>query len=142
MTSPVQDKSLGELVASATADVSTLLRKEVALAKLEIGNEVKNAGKGVGAFGAAGLGWARSPGCSCPSPSPSSSAGCTATTSGWGSSPWRCSTCCSPAWRRCSARRASRKVGPPERTISTVKDDIAFAKHPTTAPTRASTPQV
>ncbi len=28
------------------------------------------------------------------------------------------------------------KVGPPERTLETLKDDVAFAKHPTTAPAR------
>ena len=49
------DRSLGELVATASADISALFRKEVELAKIEIKSEVKNAGKGAGAFGAAGF---------------------------------------------------------------------------------------
>ena len=48
------DKSLGELVAQATKDLSTLVRKEVELAKTELSAEVGKAGKGAGMFGAAG----------------------------------------------------------------------------------------
>jgi hypothetical protein len=53
-TGPVEP-SIGELVQSAMADVSTLIRAEVELAKSEIGKSAKKAGIGGGAFGAAGV---------------------------------------------------------------------------------------
>ena len=49
------DPSIGTLVQSAMADVSTLIRNEVELAKAEIGRSAKKAGIGAGAFGAAGV---------------------------------------------------------------------------------------
>jgi hypothetical protein len=49
------EPSVGTLVQSAMADVSTLIRGEVELAKAEIGKSAKKAGIGVGAFGAAGV---------------------------------------------------------------------------------------
>ena len=48
------EPSVGMLVQSAMADVSTLIRSEIELAKTEIGRSAKKAGIGVGAFGAAG----------------------------------------------------------------------------------------
>jgi len=54
-TEPKQERSLGELVASAAAEMSTLVRQEIALAKAELGESVKNAGIGAGAFGGAGV---------------------------------------------------------------------------------------
>jgi hypothetical protein len=47
--------SIGTLVQSAMADVSTLIRAEVELAKAEVGKSAKKAGIGAGAFGAAGV---------------------------------------------------------------------------------------
>jgi hypothetical protein len=49
------EPSIGTLVQSAMADVSTLIRSEVELAKAEIGKSAKKAGVGAGAFGAAGV---------------------------------------------------------------------------------------
>lgn len=49
------DRSLGELVADATGELSTLLRKEMELAKTELKQDVSALGKGVGAFGGAGF---------------------------------------------------------------------------------------
>lgn len=51
----VSEPSVGTLVQSAMADVSTLIRAEVELAKAEVGRSAKKAGIGVGAFGAAGV---------------------------------------------------------------------------------------
>jgi membrane protein implicated in regulation of membrane protease activity len=48
------EPSIGLLVQSAMADVSTLVRGEIELAKSEIGDSVKRAGIGLGFFGAAG----------------------------------------------------------------------------------------
>jgi hypothetical protein len=49
------EPSIGSLVQSATADLSTLIRGEVELAKAEVGKSAKKAGIGAGAFGAAGV---------------------------------------------------------------------------------------
>lgn len=47
------DPTVGQLVADASASLSTLLHSEIELAKLELRSSVKNAGVGVGFFGAA-----------------------------------------------------------------------------------------
>ena len=50
-----EEPSIGALVQSAMADVSTLIRSEVELAKAEIGRSAKKAGISVGLFAAAGV---------------------------------------------------------------------------------------
>ncbi len=50
-----EEPSIGVLVQSAMADVSTLIRSEIELAKAEIGRSAKKAGISVGLFGAAGV---------------------------------------------------------------------------------------
>lgn len=54
-TDPGQERTLGQLVASATQDISTLVRGEIALAKIEIGAQLKKAGVGGGLLAAAGV---------------------------------------------------------------------------------------
>lgn len=49
------EQSLGDLVATASKDVSTLVRAEIALAKAEITADAKRAGLGAGLFIGAGL---------------------------------------------------------------------------------------
>ena len=49
------ERPLGELVAEAASEMSTLVRQELALAKAELREDAKAAGKGAGAFGAAGV---------------------------------------------------------------------------------------
>ena len=49
------ERTLGQLVADATHDVSSIIRSEIALAKAEIGADAKKAGAGAGLFAAAGL---------------------------------------------------------------------------------------
>ncbi|MFZ7087674.1 phage holin family protein [Curtobacterium sp. RRHDQ10] len=46
---------LGELLTDVTKDISTLFRQEVALAKAEVAESAKKAGKGAGMLGGAGL---------------------------------------------------------------------------------------
>ncbi len=56
MTTPkdaTTERTLGQLVADATHDVSTIVRSEIALAKAEITTEAKTAGKSAAMFGAA-----------------------------------------------------------------------------------------
>jgi uncharacterized membrane protein YqjE len=52
---PDPEPSLGELLSRTTSDISDLLRKEVELAKVEITDEVKTAGKAGAFMGAAGM---------------------------------------------------------------------------------------
>lgn len=47
--------SLGDLLADISRDVSTLMRQEVALARAELEQSAKNAGKGAGMFAGAGV---------------------------------------------------------------------------------------
>jgi F0F1-type ATP synthase assembly protein I len=49
------DASLGELLSEMTSDLSTLLRKEIELAKTEARDEASRAGKAAGMLGIAGL---------------------------------------------------------------------------------------
>ncbi len=49
------ETSIGTLVQTAMADVSTLVRNEIELAKAEIGTSAKRAGVSVGLFGVAGV---------------------------------------------------------------------------------------
>jgi uncharacterized membrane protein YqjE len=52
------DASLGQLVSRVTSDMGTLTRQELALAKAELRDEAKRAGKGAGLFGGAAIaGW-------------------------------------------------------------------------------------
>ena len=52
------EASLGELFTEMTNDVSTLLRKEIELAKLEAKEDVTRLGRGAGVFAGAGVaGW-------------------------------------------------------------------------------------
>ncbi len=49
------ETSLGDLVAEASSSVSSILHGEIELAKIELKSSVKNAGVGVGLFGAAAV---------------------------------------------------------------------------------------
>lgn len=52
----VRASSIGELMRQVTGDLSTLMRQEVELAKAEIRQEGKKAGKAAGLYGGAGFG--------------------------------------------------------------------------------------
>ncbi|GAA6527575.1 phage holin family protein [Intrasporangium sp. DVR] len=54
-TDPRQERTLGQLVASATQDMSTLVRGEIALAKAEVSGQLKKAGKGGGLLAGAAI---------------------------------------------------------------------------------------
>ena len=128
------DASLGELVATATRDLSSLMRQEVELAKVEIKRDVVAAGKGAGMFGGAGF------------------AGLMALlflsiSAAYGIAHFNVPLGCAffavgavylllGAVLALTGKKSIGKVGPPTRTIETLKDDAAWAKHPTTTPTR------
>lgn len=132
MTAP-QEPSLGELVSTATRDLSSLVRTEVQLAKVEIKREVTAAGKGAGLFGGAGLmglmalvflsisaaygiSWLGVP-------------------LGWAFFLVGALYLIGAGVLALTGKKKIGEVGPPEKTIETVKDDIAWAKHPTQSTT-------
>lgn len=49
------DRSVGDLVSAVSADLTRLVRDELRLAQAEVTDKAKQAGVGVGAFGAAGV---------------------------------------------------------------------------------------
>ncbi|MEO8517647.1 MAG: phage holin family protein [Dermatophilaceae bacterium] len=49
------ERTLGQLVADATHDISSIMRGEIALAKAEIGADAKRAGAGAAMFAVAGV---------------------------------------------------------------------------------------
>jgi hypothetical protein len=51
----VDASSVGALIGEVTKDLSTLMRQELELAKVEMKAEAKKAGQGAGMFGAAGF---------------------------------------------------------------------------------------
>ena len=55
VTQPEEEPSIGQLVASASRDVSTLVRHEIALAKSEVKVSLKAGGIGAALFAAAGF---------------------------------------------------------------------------------------
>lgn len=133
MTLPTREQSLGELVSVATRDLSLLVHKEVELAKAEISAELKRAGIGAGLLGGAGF------------------IGffallllCVAAALGIADGAdlplWAGFLIVGGAFAGGAGLFAALglgtfvKLGPPQRTIRTVKDDIAWAKHPTVAP--------
>jgi hypothetical protein len=129
----IDEQTLGELVATATRDLSLLVHKEIELAKTEIAAEAKRAGIGAGLFGGAGfvglfaflfLSVAAALGISEGADLPF----------------WAGFVCIGGAFGGLAGLLAVMgmgkfvKVKGPQRTIRTVKDDIAWAKHPTLAP--------
>ena len=126
------EETLGALFATASRDLSALVRSEIELAKAELRQEVRTARRAGAMFGAAGflsmlavilLSIALAQGLV--------AAGVVALAG----VPHRRgrSTCWSPACWSSSARRRSSKVGPPERTIRTSKETAAFLKSPLSA---------
>ena len=129
MTTPTGDKSLGELVATATKDLSVLVKQEVALAKTEIKKEVTAAGKGAGLFGGAGLtGLFALIFLSIAAAYGLAGLGLPL---GWGFFIVGLVYLVAAAVLGLTGKKKMSEVGPPEKTIETVKDDVAWAKHPT-----------
>jgi uncharacterized membrane protein YqjE len=122
-------QSLGALMSEISKDLSTLMRQEVELAKVELKEEAAKAGKSAGMLGAAGfagymfivlLSFAAAYGLG-------SQLGY-----GWGT------LIVAAIWAVIGAvlfvlgRSRLRRVSPkPERTIQTLKEDAQWARHPT-----------
>jgi hypothetical protein len=128
-----EDASLGELVAVASRDVSLLIRQEVELVKTEVKATATSAGLGTAFLGgAAFLGVFAFMAITF-----AAAEGLVAAGIGRAYS----FLIVTGAYLIVAGLLALfgvarlKKVGPPERTIQTVKDDVAWIKHPTIAPT-------
>ncbi|NIZ89530.1 phage holin family protein [Kineosporiaceae bacterium B12] len=124
-----RERSLGEIVGSITTELSTLVRQEITLAKTELRQDAKTAGKGAGLLAGAGVaghlflialtglivialggligyGWAA-----------------LIVTVVWG---------IVAAVLAKSGQKALKQIPPPlEKTTETLKEDAQWAKHPT-----------
>jgi uncharacterized membrane protein len=122
------DASLAALVGQASKELSTLFRKEVELAKAELSGEIAQAGKGAGMFGGAGVvalygvGFAMLAGMF----------GLGALMPlGWAALIVAGACLLVAGLLALTGKRAMRKVSPkPERTIRTLKEDVQWARHP------------
>jgi hypothetical protein len=134
MSTPPQTASsdqptLGELVALASRDVSLLIHQEMELAKAELKKSATSAGIGAGFLGlAGGLGIFA----------------LKAITQAGGIDRYWSYAIVAGAYLLIAgilaifARNRFARIGPPARTLRTVKDDMAWAKHPTVAPTTSA----
>jgi hypothetical protein len=129
------DKSLGELVATATRDLSLLVHQEVELAKAEIKRDIAAAGKGAGLFGGAGFAGVFA----LAFLSISAAYGIS-----WLGVPLGCAfftvgvlyAIAAGVLALTGKKKLSAMSPPAEKTIETLKDDVEWAKHPTRAPSR------
>jgi hypothetical protein len=126
---PVEDQSLGELVATATRDMSLLIHKEMELAKLELSASAAKAGVGAGLLGGAGfLGLFAL--------ALASFAGGFGFAAGLNIAIWAGFLCMTGVYVLLAGVlgllgiRRVKKIGGPERTKRTVAANLAWVKHP------------
>jgi uncharacterized membrane protein YqjE len=119
------EPTLGELVSGMTADFGTLVRKELELAKAEVREEARTTGKAAGMFGVAGLaGWF--------------ALLFVSLALAWGLAEIMPEGfafllvgllyAAVAAFVAMQAKQRMRDVRPPEQTIETVKEDVAWAR--------------
>lgn len=129
---PMDEQSLGALVATASRDLSELIHKEIELAKMELATSAKRAGLGAGLLTGSGVfvlfGFLFG--------SVAAAFGIHALGLGLG---WSFLVVAGGFLLIAGAMVAVgigslRAIRPPSRTIVTVKDDIAWARHPTRDP--------
>jgi hypothetical protein len=126
---PVEQQTLGQLVASASRDLSQLIHAEIELAKAELRVDAKRAGVGAGLFGGAGflllfatlflsvaLAYAIA---------------ALGLPLGVGFLIVGVLYLVAAGLFALFGLRTVKRISPPRRTIKTVKDDIAWIKHPT-----------
>jgi Putative Actinobacterial Holin-X, holin superfamily III len=126
---PVDEQSLGELVSTATRDLSLLVHKEVELAKTELSQQAVKAGLGAGLLSGAGLmgmfGFVMA-----------AFAGSFGFADGLDIPVWAGFLCMTGVFLILAGMLGAlgimrvKSLGPPERTQRTVKDSLAWAKHP------------
>jgi hypothetical protein len=130
---PVGDQTLGELVATATRDMSLLIHKEIELAKSELAEQATKAGVGVGLLGGAGF-------VGLFALVLASFAGGFGFAAGLNIAVWAGFLCMAGVYAVAAGVLTVlgigrvKSVGSPKRTARTVKANFAWAKHPTRSP--------
>jgi hypothetical protein len=130
---PVDEQSLGELVATATRDMSLLVRQEIELAKTELTEQATRAAVGAGLLGGAGF-------LALMALILASFAGAFGFSEGLNIGLWAGFLCMTGVYVVLAGVLAAlgvfrmKKVGPPERTQLTVKADLDWARHPIRKP--------
>jgi predicted lipid-binding transport protein (Tim44 family) len=128
-TTPVDEQSLGELVATATRDMSLLLHKEMELAKAELAQQAAKAGVGATLLGGAGFGAVFAVVLA-------SFGGAYGFSDGLDLALWAGFLCMAGVYVVLAGLLAAvgvarmKSVGPPVRTQRTVKANLAWVKHP------------
>src|SRR5690349_14037140 len=131
----LRDRSIGELVASLSRDLSTLVRQEIDLAKAEMTEKGKKAGLGAGMFGGAGVAALLALICL--------SITAIVVLNAW-MRDWLAALIVTLVWAAAAAVLALRgreelraMEGPvPQQTKETIKEDIEWAKNPKRSATR------
>lgn len=125
--------SLGDLMATASRELSSLVHYEVELAKAELGTQAKKAGKGAGLLGAAAfLGLFAFGAITVTAAEAIISAGLPRPV---GYLIVAVAYLVLAGLLALVGKKSLSKMTPPARTIETLKDTLAWARHPTTAPT-------
>ena len=139
MATPVQNAgsdqpSLGELVALASRDVSLLIHQEMELAKAELKQSAVSAGLGAGFLGVAGgLGFFALMAITVAIAEAITQAG--GIDRYWSYAIVAGGYLLIAGILAIFAKNRFARLSPPARTLRTVKDDVAWIKHPTVAPT-------
>lgn len=126
---PLDEQSLGELVATATRDLSVLVHQEIELAKSELAEQAKRAGMGAGLLSGAGVFALLGVFLLC-------FAAAYGIADGAGIPVWAGFLCVAGLFVVVGAvlgavgARAFSSVGGPDRTVSTVKTSLASIRHP------------
>jgi hypothetical protein len=129
---PTVEASLGELVSTATRDMSLLIRQEIDLAKAEVRQTAISAGLGAALLGAAGgLGFF---GAIIGSMGIAESINSAGITRGWSFLIVAGGFFLLAGLLGLFGLTRFKRVKGPERTMRTVKDDVAWIKHPTVPP--------
>jgi uncharacterized membrane protein YqjE len=131
----LREQSIGELVASLSRDLSTLVRQEMELAKAEMSEKGKKAGLGAGMFGGAGVAALLSLICL--------SVMAILVLNAW-MRDWLAALIVTLVWAAAAGvlalrgREELRQLGSPvpEQTKDTIKEDIEWAKNPKRSVTR------
>jgi len=125
---PIDEQSLGELVATVSRDLSVLVHKEMELAKTEITDDLKRAGMGAGLLG--GGGFFAYVGLLFGSVAAAFGISALGLDLGWAFFIVAGAYFLLAGLLALIGIKSVQKVGPPQRTISTVKQGLAWARHP------------
>jgi Putative Actinobacterial Holin-X, holin superfamily III len=133
---PVDEQTLGELVATMSRDLSVLVHKEIELGKAEITADIKRAGLGAGALG--GGGFFAYVGLLFASVTAAFGIHALGLGLGWSFLIVTGAYFALAGLLALVGIKSVTKVGPPRRTIATVKGDLAWARHPRRDPGNGS----